>query len=71
MGLPSPKDYSEQTAQVIDREMKAILDSQYKVAKEILTKERTVLDDGAALVLREESIEGDRLKELLEADQKA
>jgi hypothetical protein len=41
------------------------------VAKEILTKHKKVLDEGAALVLKEENIEGDRLKELLEPDQKA
>ena len=71
MGLPSAKDYSEQTAQVIDREIKSILDSQYEVAREILTKNKKVLDGGAALVLKEENIEGDRLKKLLEPDQKA
>jgi ATP-dependent Zn protease len=43
------------------------LDAQYVVAKEILTKHHKVLDEGAALVLKEESIEGGRLTELLEA----
>jgi len=71
MGIPSGKDYSEQTAQVIDREIKAILDSQYEIAKEILTKHKNVLDEGAALVLKEENIEGDRLRRLLEEDKKA
>ena len=71
IGLPSANDYSEQTAQVIDREIKAILDAQYEVAREILTKNKKVLDEGAALVLKEENIEGDRLKKLLEPDQKA
>jgi cell division protease FtsH len=71
MGLPVAKDYSEETAQVIDHEIKAIIDSQYEVAKEILTSHRKVLDEGAALVLKEENIEGDQLKKLLEADQKA
>ncbi len=71
MGLPSGKDYSEQTAQVIDLEIKAILDSQFEVAKQILTKHKEVLDKGAALVLKEENIEGDRLKKLLGAGKKA
>ncbi len=65
MGFPSGKDYSEDTAQVIDREIKAILDGQYQIAKNILTKKKQVLDKGAALVLKEETIEGDRLKKLL------
>ena len=67
MGLPLAKDYSEETAEVIDHEIKAILDAQYVVAKEILTKHHKVLDGGAALVLKEESIEGERLKALLDA----
>jgi len=70
MGFPSANDYSEDTAQIIDREIKAILDSQYEVAKGILIKHKKTLDKGAALVLKEENIEGDRLKKILEADQK-
>jgi len=70
-GMPSEKDYSEQTAQVIDGEIKAILDGQYEVAKGILTKHKKVLDEGAALVLKEENIEGAKLKVLLEADHQA
>jgi cell division protease FtsH len=71
MGLPSAKDYSEQTAQIIDQEIKAILDSQFEVAKQILTRHKKALDEGAALVLKEENIEGDRLKKLLDAGKKA
>jgi cell division protease FtsH len=68
MGMASQKDYSEKTAEVIDHEIKAIMDQQYQVAKKILTSHEKVLDEGAALVLKEENIEGDRLKELLEAE---
>jgi len=71
MGMSATKDYSEQTAQVIDKEIKAILDSQYEVAKGILTKHKKVLEKGAALVLKEENIEGDKLEKLLSADKKA
>ena len=70
MGLPSKREYSEETAEVIDREVKAILDRQYEVAIEILTKNKPVLEEGAALVLKEENIEGKQLKALLEAYQK-
>jgi cell division protease FtsH len=71
MGLPTAKDYSEQTAQVIDREIKTILDAQYEIAKHLLTTHKKILDKGASLVLKEESIEGDRLKKLLEAGKNA
>jgi cell division protease FtsH len=70
MGLPSRNEYSEQTAQIIDHEIKAILDSQFEVAKGILVKHKEVLDKGAALVLKEENIEGDRLRKLLEDNDK-
>jgi len=70
-GLSPAKDYSEQTAQVIDKEIKAILDSQYEVAKGILTTHKKFLDKGAALVLKEESIEGERLRKMLPAKKKA
>jgi cell division protease FtsH len=71
MGLPTAKDYSEQTAQVIDHEIKTILDAQYEVAKHLLTTHKKILDRGASLVLKEESIEGDRLKQLLELGKSA
>ncbi len=71
MGIASPKEYSEGTAEVIDHEIKAIIDAQYEVAKGILTKRKKVMDEGAALVLKEENIEGDRLKALLDAQERA
>jgi len=47
------------------------LDSQYEIAKGILATHKKVLERGAALVLKEENIEGDRLEKLLSADKKA
>jgi len=64
---PPAKDYSDETAEAIDQEIKAIIDAQYLVAKDILTRHKGVLEKGAALVLKEEKIEGKQLKELLEA----
>jgi cell division protease FtsH len=68
MGLPQPgtANYSEETAEIIDQEIKAIIDTQYQVAKDILKQHRDVLDEGAALVLKEETIQGVQLKEMLE-----
>jgi cell division protease FtsH len=68
MGFFPKREYSEKTAETIDREIKAILDAQYVVAKEILTKHKGVLEKGAALVLKEENIEGKQLKALLDAE---
>lgn len=71
MGFSPKRDYSEDTAEAIDREVKAILDAQYQVAKDILTRRKDVLEKGAALVLKEEHIEGRQLKAILDADQSA
>jgi cell division protease FtsH len=64
-------NYSEQTAQLIDTEVKEILDAQFKVAQDILTRHQKVMEDGAKLVLKEEQIEGDRLKALLDGNDQA
>jgi len=61
-------NYSEQTAQLIDTEVKEILDAQFKVAHDILTRHQKVMEQGAKLVLKEEQIEGDRLKALLDGN---
>lgn len=70
VGLPTGKDYSEQTAKTIDEEVKKIIDAQFEVAKDILTKHKKIMEQGATLLLKEENIEGTRLKEMLLADQK-
>ncbi len=68
MDLNRGNNYSEQTAQLIDTEVKEILDAQFKVAHDILTRHQKVMEEGATLVLKEEQIEGDRLKALLEGN---
>jgi len=68
VGLPTEKNYSEKTAQVIDEEVKKIIDAQFEVAKEILKQHKRVLDQGANLLLKEENIDGSRLQEMLLAD---
>jgi len=65
VGLPTGNDYSEQTAKSIDEEIKKIIDAQFEVAKDILTKHKKIMDQGATLLLKEENIEGVRLKEIL------
>jgi cell division protease FtsH len=69
MGLPQPgtTNYSDETANIIDHEIKTIVDKQYAVAKDILTKNRHALVEGSKLVLKEESIDGDQLKKLVKS----
>jgi cell division protease FtsH len=50
------KDYSEETAREIDLAVKKLIDESYTRAKEILSKRRAVLDQGAELLLEKETL---------------
>ena len=58
-------EYSEATAELIDSEVKDIVDKQYARALEILKQKREVLNKGAELLLEKEKIEGTELKALM------
>jgi cell division protease FtsH len=64
-GLPEEKKYSEETSREIDAAVHRILDEQYKRAKEIITENRQVLEEGAQLLLEKEKIEGKDLEAIL------
>lgn len=59
------KDYSEATAQEIDREVTALVEKAHQHAREILEEKRPVLEKVAQLLLNKEVIEGDELRALL------
>ncbi|HOD34341.1 MAG TPA: ATP-dependent zinc metalloprotease FtsH [Syntrophales bacterium] len=65
MASPEGGDYSEATAEIIDGEIKTIIDGQYAKAREILTEKRDVLKRGATLLLQKEKIEGTELLALM------
>jgi cell division protease FtsH len=67
LAIPSDavREYSEATAQVIDGEVKQIIDEQYAKAWDILQSKKEILDKGAGILLEKEKIEGDELKALL------
>ncbi len=66
MMAPEGGDYSEATSELIDREIRAIIDSEYGKAKAILAGKRDVLEKGAALLLQREKIEGTELMALMD-----
>ncbi|MEJ2670753.1 MAG: ATP-dependent zinc metalloprotease FtsH [Deltaproteobacteria bacterium] len=66
---PSPKDYSEATAQDIDQEVGKLVDKAHRRAKEILEKERPVLEKAAKILLDKEVLEGEELREILNNSQ--
>jgi cell division protease FtsH len=66
-GMPSGGEYSEATAEMIDREVRGIISEQYERAHEILKGKRDILDKGAVVLLEKEKIEGEELKALMAA----
>jgi cell division protease FtsH len=62
---PASKDYSEATAQEIDREVSSLVDKAYKRAKEILESKRDTLDKVAQVLLDKEVLEGEELRQFL------
>ena len=57
-------EYSETTANIIDEEVKQIIDEQYKTAIKILKHHRHLLESSAVTLIENEIIDGDGLNEL-------
>ncbi len=58
------KEYSEETAAVIDEEVKKIIDQEYNRAKQILTEHVDKLHAVAGILLEKEKIESDEFEEI-------
>ncbi len=61
-------DCSQTTAYEVDQEVKAILDSAYAAAKQILLDNRSLLDEVSEYLLVKETITGDELMAYVNAD---
>ena len=55
-GTSQPRQYSETTAREIDQEMRKLVDQAFQSATEILTRRRSELEQGAALLLEHETL---------------
>ena len=60
------KSYSEETAGVIDEEIKSIIDSAYEEAKKILNEHRDKLDKVAEILVEKEKISGEEFDNIFE-----
>ena len=60
------RDYSEATAEEIDREVRRLLDDAYQTAKQALIANRDPLDAIAKALLEYETLDGVQIKELLQ-----
>ncbi len=62
------RNYSDETASEIDKQVRLIVEKSYNSAKEILTKYRDKMDEIANFLLEKETIEGDELDRLLKGE---
>ena len=67
--ISEDRDYSEEVAYAIDQEVKAIIDSCYAKAKEILTEKRELLDRIAAVLLDREVLDGKEFEALMNGEE--
>ncbi|MBX3457409.1 MAG: ATP-dependent zinc metalloprotease FtsH [Candidatus Paracaedibacteraceae bacterium] len=68
--LTQRKQISERTAQIIDEEVQAVLDTCYKAATKLLTQKKAKLELLAKTLLDHETLSGDDIKVLLEEGKK-
>jgi cell division protease FtsH len=61
-------EYSEATAELIDSEVREIINNQYKRTMEILLQKKDILDNGAKILLEKEKIEGDEFSALIKTN---
>ena len=64
----SGKNYSEAKAAQIDEEVARLVEESHQRVRTILAKRRTVLDELALLLAKNESVQGDELRKMLDAD---
>jgi cell division protease FtsH len=64
-GLPQEREYSDDTARAIDDETRGIIDRIYGRVRDLLATKKRVLVAAAAELKLRETLEGDRLRQLL------
>lgn len=65
--LAKHKDYSEKTAEEIDTEVKRIVMEQYEYSKDLIKKNRGLLDALVKLLLEKETVDGAEIDRLIES----
>jgi len=67
--MPGEKEYSEKTAEIIDKEVKKIADEAYKKAKEIIEANKDKLEQIAKALLKYETLDDDDVNLILAGGQ--
>jgi cell division protease FtsH len=65
--ISEQRDYSEKVAEEIDDEVRRIIDKAHERAKSILADNRAKLDQLAKALIEEETLEGERLQQIMQA----
>lgn len=60
------RDFSEQTAQMIDREVREIVERNYQRAREILSSKLSILHDLAKALLEFETLDGEEVERIIQ-----
>ncbi len=63
--IVAERDFSEETAAIIDEEVRQLVDVAYRRAKEVLVNNRPVLDQLAQMLIEKETVDAEELQELL------
>jgi cell division protease FtsH len=69
--LGEQRDYSEEVAEQIDREVKRIVENGYERAKSILTEKRPKLDELAAILIERETLDREAFETLMDGSSSA
>ncbi|MDB9315357.1 ATP-dependent zinc metalloprotease FtsH [Spirulina sp. CS-785/01] len=64
-GLPSRNEYSEEMATKIDKAVRAIAEHGYAQARELIRKNRTLMDHLVDLLIERETIDGDEFRKIV------
>ena len=63
--IAAERDFSEDTAATIDKEVSDLVDAAYKRATKVLVDNREVLDELAEMLVEQETVDAEELQELL------
>jgi cell division protease FtsH len=61
------RDFSEETAALIDEEVRRLVDEAYQRAKQVLTSNRALLDKLAQMLVEKETVDAEELQNLLDS----
>lgn len=63
--IAADRDFSDETAALIDEEVRKLVDVAYSRAKQVLTENRTILDRLAEMLVEKETVDAEELQDLL------